>query len=438
MAGAVPIPSTTTSASGGEAGRGSYRGPLAALTTLFFMWGFLTCLNDIIIPHLKAIFELSYTEAMMVQFAFFAAYFVVSSPAGRIVQRVGYKRGIILGLAIAGVGCLAFYPAAGLRSYPLFLVALLVLASGITTLQVSANPFVAVLGPPETASSRLSLTQGFNSLGTTIAPIFGAQLILSNAVQSPEQLRALSGRELDAYRAAEAASVQRPYLGLALALIVLAVAVALFKLPRISAAGDDGAASKDGRRRSAWSHRHLTLGALGIFVYVGAEVAIGSFLISFLKEPAIAGLTEAEAARYVSFYWGGAMIGRFVGTFTLRTFPPRTVLVLHAFACAVLVVATMLLSGKAALTTILAVGLFNSIIFPTIFTLAIEGLGPHTGQGSGILCMAIVGGAIIPVLQGLVADRIGIHRSFVVPTVCYAYIAWYALKGSSHAPQPTV
>jgi MFS transporter, FHS family, L-fucose permease len=226
MAGALPISSATSSKVTGDP-NANYRAPLAALTTLFFMWGFLTCLNDIIIPHLKAIFELSYTKAMMVQFAFFAAYFVVSPPAGRIVHRVGYKRGIILGLAIAGVGCLLFYPAAGARSYPLFLVALLVLASGITILQVSANPFVAVLGPSETASSRLSLTQGFNSLGTTIAPIFGAQLILSTAVRSADDLRAMTPEQLDAYRVAEAASVQRPYLGLALALVILAIAVAL-------------------------------------------------------------------------------------------------------------------------------------------------------------------------------------------------------------------
>jgi FHS family L-fucose permease-like MFS transporter len=403
MAGALPIPNTTSS----EASDGtSYRAALTALATLFFMFGFLTCLNDIIIPRLKAIFELSYTQAMMVQFAFFTAYFVVSPSAGRIVQRVGYKRGIVLGLGVAAAGCLLFYPAASVRSYPLFLAALLVLASGITTLQVAANPFVAVLGPAATASSRLSLTQGFNSLGTTLAPLFGAQWILSSGT-------------------AETSSVQRPYLGLALALLLMAAGVALFKLPEIRAG--NAARASSNIRRSAWSFPHLTLGAVGIFAYVGAEVAIGSFLISFLKEPSIAGLTEAEAARYVSFYWGGAMMGRFAGTVTLRTFAPRKVLTVHALACALLVVATMLVSGHAALWTILAVGLFNSVMFPTIFTLAIDGLGEHTGQGSGILCMAIVGGAIVPLVQGLVADRVGIHHSFVVPVLCYGYIAWYAV-----------
>jgi FHS family L-fucose permease-like MFS transporter len=410
--------------------------PLAVLTTLFFMWGFITCLNDIIIPHLKAVFDLNYAQAMLIQFAFFTAYFVVSLPSGLIVNKVGYKNGIIIGLITAGAGCLMFYPAAGARSYPMFLAALFVLASGITLLQVAANPFVAILGKPETASSRLTMTQALNSVGTTIAPLFGSLLILSTVVKSPAALKQMSPAAADAYRLAEASSVQTPYLGLAAALIVLAIAIALFKLPKIDAAsgGAEGVAGDqaDGRR-SAWSYRHLVLGAVGIFVYVGAEVAIGSFLVNYFKEPSIGGLTEAEGARYVAFYWGGAMVGRFIGTVTLRFFRPGKVLLAHALIAAVLVVATMAFSGSLAMWTIIAVGLFNSIMFPTIFTLAIEGLGKHTGQGSGILCMAIVGGALIPVLQGGLADRIGIHHCFIIPVACYLYIAWYGMTWRSPA-----
>jgi FHS family L-fucose permease-like MFS transporter len=414
----------------------NYTAPLAVLTTLFFMWGFLTCLNDIIIPHLKAVFELNYAQAMLVQFAFFTAYFVMSLPSGRIVTRFGYKNGIIIGLGGAAVGCLLFYPAAGARSYALFLLALFVLASGITLLQVAANPFVAVLGKPETASSRLTLTQAFNSLGTTIAPQFGSLLILSTVAKSAAELKQMSPDAVDAYRVAEASSVQIPYLGLAAALVVLAAAIAMFKLPKIEDVTPVVDAGAD-THKSAWSYRHLVLGAVAIFVYVGGEVAIGSFLVNYFKEPNIGGLAEAAGAKYVSYYWGGAMIGRFIGTQTLRMYKPSRVLSVHAVAAAVLVVLTMASTGNVAMWSILAVGLFNSIMFPTIFTLAIDGLGKHTSQGSGILCMAIVGGALIPWLQGKLADAIGIHYGFIIPVLCYVYIAWYGAKGVAHAKPAT-
>jgi FHS family L-fucose permease-like MFS transporter len=436
MAGSAPIaaPATTTSGTGSNT---SYLAPLSVLTTLFFMWGFLTCLNDIIIPHLKGIFELNYAQAMMIQFAFFTAYFVVSLPAGSIVKKVGYKAGIIIGLGVAAAGCLLFYPAAGARSYAMFLGALFVLASGITLLQVAANPFVAVLGKPETASSRLTLTQAFNSLGTTIAPMFGSMVILSTAVKSAAELKTMSPAAAEAYRLAEAASVQKPYLGLTGALVLLAVAIAAFKLPKIEGGAVEGAATtgEDSAHKSAWSYRHLVLGAVAIFVYVGGEVAIGSFLVNYFKEPTIGGLTESEGARLVSLYWGGAMVGRFIGTVTLRMFKPGKVLALHAVGAVALIALTMVTTGSVATYAVLAVGLFNSIMFPTIFTLAIDGLGKHTGQGSGILCMAIVGGALIPVLQGFVADAIGIHHCFIVALLCYVYIAWYGAKGSSPAPR---
>jgi MFS transporter, FHS family, L-fucose permease len=429
MAGSLPVtvPTTTVPSVGRDA---KYTAPLAVLTTLFFMWGFLTCLNDIIIPHLKAVFELNYAQVMMIQFAFFTAYAVVSLPSGYIVKKTGYKAGIIIGLVGAGVGCLLFYPAAAARSYALFLLALFVLASGITLLQVAANPFVAVLGKPETASSRLTLTQAFNSLGTTIAPQFGSLLILSTAVKSSAELAKMSPTAVEAYRLMEASSVQKPYLFLAGALVLLAVAIALFKLPRIDE-GSEGAITHadDARHKSAWSYRHLVLGAVGIFVYVGAEVAIGSFLVNYFKEPYIGGLPEAQGAKLVSFYWGGAMVGRFIGVATLRLYKPGKMLAIHAFGAAALVVITMLATGPVALWSVIAIGLFNSIMFPTIFTIAIDGLGKHTGQGSGILCMAIVGGALIPVLQGAIADSIGIHHCFIVAAICYLYIAWYGLKG---------
>jgi MFS transporter, FHS family, L-fucose permease len=412
----------------------NYTPALTVLTSLFFIWGFLTCLNDILVPHLKAVFSLNYTQAMMIQFSFFAAYFIVSLPSGIIVEKIGYKRGIIIGLVTAGIGCLAFYPAAGMRSYPIFLLALFILAAGITLLQVAANPYVAILGKPQTASSRLNLTQAFNSLGTTIAPYFGSLLILSVAAKSTEELAKLNPSELTAYQLAEASAVQIPYLGLAAALFLIAGVFALFKLPKIEA-GDAGSSDGNGtnyddHHASAWGYRHLVLGAVAIFVYVGAEVAIGSFLVNYFSQPEIMGFSEAEAGKYVSFYWGGAMIGRFIGSAVQRKIKPGVVLSFNAVFASLLIVLSMLTFGATAMWTILLVGLFNSIMFPTIFTLAIDGLGKHTGKGSGILCMAIVGGAIIPVIQGVIADSIGIHHAFILPVLCYFFIAYYGIRGS--------
>jgi FHS family L-fucose permease-like MFS transporter len=407
-------------------GKPSYAGSLSILTSLFFIWGFITCLNDILIPHLKAVFTLSYTQAMLIQFCFFTAYFLMSVPSGYLVEKIDYKGGIIVGLAIAGCGCLLFYPAAGLHSYPLFLGAFFVLASGITLLQVSANPYVTVLGDPHTASSRLTLTQAFNSLGTTLAPYFGALFILSNAVKSAEEIKLLDAEQLSAYQAAEAAAVQNPYLFLAAVLFLMAAVFAMLKLPKINQQAEAGALRQEGG--SAWQYSHLVLGAVAIFVYVGGEVSIGSFLVNFLGEPDIAGLAEQDAGKYVSFYWGGAMVGRFIGSAVMQKIHPGKVLAFNALAAAALVLATMLGSGTLAMLTILAVGLCNSIMFPTIFSLALTGLGSHTGQGSGILCAAIVGGAVLPLLQGAFADHIGIQHAFFIPFLCYLYIAYYGYR----------
>jgi FHS family L-fucose permease-like MFS transporter len=407
-----------------------YFGSLAILTSLFFIWGFITSLNDILIPHLKAVFTLNYTQAMLIQFCFFTAYFVVSMPSGHLVERIGFKGGIITGLSIAGLGCLLFYPAAGQHSYPLFLAAFFVLASGITLLQVAANPYVTILGQPETASSRLTMTQAFNSLGTTIAPYFGALFILSAAVKTADEIKLLNAGDLSTYQAAQAAVVQHPYLLLAAVLFLIAGVFAAIKLPRVEPAEAHSLdITDDAFRESAWSYRHLVLGAVGIFVYVGAEVSIGSFLVNYLAQPNISGLAEHEAAKYVSLYWGGAMVGRFAGAIVMRNIQPGKVLAFNALAASVLVVASMVGAGPLAMWSILAVGLCNSIMFPTLFSLAVNGLGKHTGQGSGILCAAIVGGAIIPVVQGLFADRIGIQQAFFIPVLCYLYIAYYGWKG---------
>jgi FHS family L-fucose permease-like MFS transporter len=299
----------------------------------------------------------------------------------------------------------------------MFLLALFILASGITILQVAANPFVSLLGDPNTASSRLTLTQAFNSLGTTVAPFFGAYLILDHVAEGMSQ----------ASNSAEA--VQMPYVLLAVMLLVLAAIFAWLKLPLIeSNQTDDVEASKP--TGSIWNYRHLVLGAIGIFVYVGAEVSIGSFLVSFFNDPAIANLAEADAAKYIAYYWGGAMVGRFAGAAVMQKIPAGKVLAFNATMAMALVAIAILASGQLAMWAILLVGLCNSIMFPTIFSLALSGLGKFTSQGSGILCLAIVGGAIIPLMQGGVADLVGIQYSFVLPIFCYLFIVYYGLKGS--------
>jgi FHS family L-fucose permease-like MFS transporter len=409
----------------------SNRVALTVVTAIFFMWGFLTCLNDILIPHLMAAFALTWVQAMLVQFTFFGAYFLMSLPAGRLVAAVGYKRGIVAGLAIAGVGALLFWPAAHAHVYGLFLAALFVLATGITVLQVAANPYVALLGPEQTASSRLTLAQSMNALGTTLAPLFGGLLILSAEPRTDEALALLPQAEALAYRAAEAQSVQLPYFGLAVALFVLAAAIWMFRLPAIPGV-EEGAAG--GRIRDALRHPHLRYGVLAIFFYVGAEVSIGSVLVNFLSMPGIGeGLTEQEATRYVSLYWGGALVGRLVGTVLLARLDPRRLLGIFALVVMALLAVTMLAGGGLAKWAVVSIGLFNSIMFPTIFALAIARLGALTGKGSSLLVMAIVGGAVVPLAMGWVADHHGLQLSFLLPMLCYLYIVFYAWRGSRHA-----
>jgi MFS transporter, FHS family, L-fucose permease len=404
---------------------------MAMVTTLFFFWGFVTVLNDILVPHLKSIFDLNYAKVMLIQFAFFSAYFIFSIPSAKIVDAIGYKKTMVTGLFTMGIGALLFIPAASTASFPLFLGALMILAAGITALQVAANPYVAVLGPPETASSRLNLTQAFNSLGTTIGPYLGGLLILNASFKSTGETRQMSADVLQAYRVQEASSVKLPYLIIGVALILFGIVIAMFKLPAIpGAVRHDGA----GVKTSLWKYRQLVFGAIGIFVYVGAEVSIGSFLINYFGQSEIGGLPELAAAKYVTYYWGGAMVGRFIGSAILQKVKTGTVLAIAAIAACMLVCTSMLTTGHVAMWSIILVGLFNSVMFPSIFTLGIAKLGPLTGDGSGMLIMAIVGGAILPVLQGALADRIGIHHAFIIPAVCYLYILYYAVRGS----RPTV
>lgn len=412
-------------------GKGEYRLAFAAVTTLFFMWGFLTALNDILIPHLKAVFDLTYARAMLVQFTFFGAYFIMSLPSGGIVARLGYQRGIVIGLLTAAVGALLFHPAASAPSYPLFLAALFVLASGITLLQVAANPYVAALGDPATASSRLNLTQAFNSLGTTVAPYFGGWLILTTTVLGGDASHPLTPEQLASYRLQEAAAVKMPYLGLAAGLAVLAVIMAIMRLPVLAAVEDHRA--RPGSLAAALKQPHVFLGAIAIFVYVGAEVSIGSFLINFLGQPDIAALEPATAARFVAYYWGGAMLGRFVGSAFLRKIAPGKLLGGFALVAFGLVLTTVAATGAVAMWAVLSVGLFNSIMFPTIFTLGIDGLGRSTAQGASILIMAIIGGAVVPLLAGVLADAYGIQKALALAAVCYLYIAFYGFKGSGRA-----
>jgi MFS transporter, FHS family, L-fucose permease len=423
----------TSAKSPDNLGAGPVSSNLAALsvvTTLFFIWGFVTALNDVLVPHFKAIFGLKYAGASLIQTFFFAGYFIFSIPAARLIDKVGYKKTMVAGVIIMAGAALLFIPCASVASYPLFLAALVVLACGITALQVAANAYVAVLGPSQTSSSRLNLAQAFNSLGTTIAPWLGAAFILSAPRDGADVLSQLSGPALQAYRVQEASSVKLPYLLIGLTLMLLAASIAMFKLPPLPGAQQHGKIPGE----SIWKHPQLVLGAVGIFVYVGAEVSIGSYLINYFSQANIGNISEMAAAKYVSLYWGGAMVGRFIGSALLQKFRTGTILGIAAIASCLLVATSILTLGHMAMWSIILVGLFNSVMFPSIFTLGIAELGPLTGDGSGLLIMAIVGGALIPLAQGRLADMIGLHHAFVLPAICYLYIVYYAFRGSRPVP----
>jgi MFS transporter, FHS family, L-fucose permease len=423
----------------------SYKSAFLFLTTLFFLWGFITVLVDSLIPRLKDIFEMSYAKTVLVQFAFFTAFFVFSLPAGFILSKIGYKKGIVFGLLTMALGCLLFFPAAEYRNFSFFLIGYFTLAGGITVLQVAANPYVALLGSENGASSRLNLSQAFNSLGTTIAPIVGALFLLSDSVKSSSEIALLNEVERKKYYISEAATVQTPFLLIALSIFLLAIIFAFINLPKVMQV------SPKGGYMTLLKKKSLLMGAFGIFVYVGAEVAIGSFLVNYFFEMNLATIisenqlmmqiantiantfnktfTDADPKSllgiFVIFYWGGAMIGRFVGSYLTKIMLPGKVLSIFSFFAIFMILISINTDGLLSMWSMLAVGLFNSIMFPTIFTLSLEGLGDLKAQASGLLCMTIVGGAIIPFAFGSLIDHFGFKTAFVLTIGCYGYILFF-------------
>ncbi|WP_088323401.1 sugar MFS transporter [Polaribacter tangerinus] len=428
----------------------SYKSAFIFLTILFFLWGFITVLVDSLVPRLKDVFEMSYAKTVLVQFAFFVAFFVFSLPAGLILSKIGYKKGIILGLLTMAAGCLLFYPAAEYRVFTIFLVGYFTLAGGITILQVAANPYVAMLGTEDGASSRLNLSQAFNSLGTTIAPVIGALFLLSDSVKPSSEIALLSASNRATYYAAEASTVQTPFIFIALFIGFLALAFSFIKLPKLIQE------SPKGGYLSLLKNKMMMMGALGIFVYVGAEVAVGSFLVNYfldmnlsiiiLENEAMMNIANTIAnvfnktftnsdpksllGVFVIFYWGGAMFGRFIGAYLTKILPPGKVLGIFAFLAISMILISINTEGLISMWSILAVGLFNSIMFPTIFTLSLEGLGELKAQASGLLCMAIVGGAIVPFIFGSLIDGFGFKTAFFLTVLCYGYILFFGVKKS--------
>jgi FHS family L-fucose permease-like MFS transporter len=405
-AGTAAHDSTSISATGQR----SYGVPMALMVSLYFSIGFITALNDILIPHFKDLFHLTNFLALLVQFCFFGAYFVMSLPSGWIVGKIGYKSGMLAALATMACGLLLFVPASIVISYALFLFALFVVGSGLALLQVAINPYVGALGKPETAASRLNLCGFLNSLATTIAPRAGAAFIFIAAGATAAQL---------------ANSVRMPYVLLAGFTFLLAVATYFVPLPELIEKQAQGVSS-DG---SAWAFVHLRLGAAAIFTYVGAEVAIGSIMIAFLGQPSMGSLSHAAAATYVSLYWGGAMAGRLIGSFALLYIRAEQALRAVAICALLLVAITIFGHGPLALWAIVSCGLFNSVMWPCIFPLSVKGLGKFTSQGSGILVMMVVGGAVIPEVQGLLADKFGYQHSYVIVLLCYAYLVYFGIRG---------
>jgi len=391
---------------------------------LFFVFGGITSLNDVLIPKLKALFTLSNAEVMLVQSAFFVAYFIVSIPAAALVRHIGYMRAAVVGLLTMTAGCLLFVPASASGMFMVFLIALFVLAAGITTVQVVANPLISLLGDATTASSRLTFAQAFNSLGTTVFPYVGSILILGSLAHIDPST--LSGAALDVFRTSETGVIVRTYLGLAAALVLVAAIVWLYRKRLVDASTKPSSIlhAFDLLRRPRFG-----FGTACIFLYVGAEVAIGSVIVLYLMQTSVLGLATEEAGKHVPLYWGGAMVGRFIGAYVLRLCSPGKVLAFASGAVVTLLLISANTEGAVSGWSLLAVGLFNSIMFPTIFSLASEGLGSRAAEGSGILCVAIVGGAIIPLATGHASDHWGLKAALVVPAVCYAGIllyGWYA------------
>jgi len=399
---------------------------------LFFAFGGITSLNDVIIPKLKGLFTLTYGEVMLVQSAFFTAYFIISLPAAELVRRIGYMRSAVVGLLTMTVGCLLFIPASSHGMFGLFLVALFVLASGITTVQVVSNPLISMLGPARTASSRLTFAQAFNSVGTTLFPYVGSILILGSlATVDPTTL---SGAALDAFRGVETQVVVRTYIGLAIALVLVAAVVWLERKRLVEVPAERTPIL---RAFNLLTRQRFAFGTLCIFLYVGGEVAIGSVIVNYLMQSSVLGIAADQAGKHLIFYWGGAMVGRFIGSGLLRLFSPGKVLACAATAVIALLTISANTTGLVSGWSLLAIGLFNSIMFPTIFTLASEGLGKRAAEGSGIICMAIVGGAVVPLVTGNAADLWGLKQALIVPAACYLTIlafGWFARRPLMASP----
>ncbi|WP_294336807.1 sugar MFS transporter [uncultured Sphingomonas sp.] len=421
----MPAPISARSAGGATSPAGaSYAPALTLLASLFFMWGFITVINNTLLPHLRSVFDLNYTQTTLIESVWFIAYFVASIPSAKLIERIGYQKSLVIGLVVMAVGALGMTLAASLPSYGVTLVMLFVIASGITLLQVAANPYVTVIGPPETGSSRLNLVQAFNSLGTTLAPLFAGYLILGRSVSGTTTDRVLTQAE----RYADAQSVILPYVLVAIVLVVLAFVIARFPLPAIGQS-TQRVSKAERAQLSLWKHRNLVFGVPAIFIYLIAEIGVANLFINFVSQPDIAAITHEQASRYLSLLWGGMMVGRFVGSLIMQKIPAEKVLAAFSIGAFVVMLGATFLTGPAAMWSLILVGLFHSIMFPTIFSLGIRGLGPLTEEGSGLLIMAIAGGALV-VVQGWLADRYGLQTSFLLTVVCELYILFYAVWGA--------
>ena len=423
------LPTSESSAISGQ-GSAPAAGPafaktLALLASLFFMWGFITVINNTLLPHLRSVFDLNYTQTTLIESVWFIAYFVASMPSAFLIERVGYRRAIIIGLLIMAVGSLAMVPAARIPSFEVTLAALFVIACGIALLQVAANPYVAVIGPQETSESRLTLVQAFNSMGTFFAPYFGGYLILSRTVSGTTMEGTAISLE---QRMVDAQATQLPYVLVAVVLVVLAVIISRARLPEL---GQETrrANAEERKHLSLWNHRNLVFGVPAIFIYLIAEIGVANLFINFVSQPGIGNMTHANAANYLILLWGGMMVGRFAGAFLMRSIPANKVLAAFALAAFVVMLAASALHGPIAMWALIMVGLCHSIMFPTIFALGIKDLGPLTEEGSGLLITAIAGGALV-VIQGWLADRYGLQQSFYLTAACELYVLWYAIWGS--------
>lgn len=401
------------------------RSALTLLASLFFMWGFITVINNTLLPHLRSVFDLTYTQTTWIESVWFIAYFVASIPAAKLIEHIGYKKSMVIGLLIMAAGALLMIPAARIPSYGVVLTALFVIAAGITLLQVAANPYVAVIGPPESSSSRLNLVQAFNSMGTTFAPLFGGYLILSRSASGNIEggAAALTMEQ----RLADAQSVQLPYFIVAMVLVVLAVVIARYKLPDLDAK-TRRLDAEERKHHSLWKHRNLILGIPAIFIYLIAEIGVSNLFINFVSAPEIGNLTHTQASNYLFLLWGGMMVGRFVGSQLMRSYPAENILAAASVGAFLVMMLTVFATGKLAMWSLISVGLFHSIMFPTIFTLGIRGLGALTEEGSGLLIMAIAGGALV-VVQGKLADAFGLQWSFLLTAICELYVLFYAVWG---------